>query len=272
MSDSQEEASEPKKGFFSRTRKWILGALGVVATGVITAWLIGLFSTGEAKILNKPINIGIDSEGGGPLLNVSVHPGVGGECGQEVSQVYPYAPSHPLMNTPPGAGSQKEGKTWDEDPKAFGAVPAGPAWLYVALTADDDRSVIITNIEFHVAETGPPVKGTVVQPERGCGNGVSYHLGRIDFDKRPPYWAPLSNAIPSEFRADKLKFPYKASKSDPAYLLIEVDSGSHRRSWFAELFWKDGENSGKSRIPESGTFEMTPAGGLPVKNKVSLAE
>ncbi|MEU6336322.1 hypothetical protein ABZ839_18055 [Streptomyces cellulosae] len=263
--------AERGRGFLTRAWKWLLAALGVIATGVITAWLTGLFSTGEATVLNKPISFGINSGPGGPLLNVSVQPGVGGECGQEVSQVYPYPPSHPLMNTPPGSGPRKDGKTWDEDPHAFGAVPAGPAWLNAALTTDDDRSVIITNIVFHVTHSEPKVTGTVVQPERGCGDGVTYHVGRVDFDSSPPYWSSSPSEVPGGVRADNLQFPYKASKSDPAYLLIEVDPGAQRRSWFAELYWKDGETSGKSRIPKSGTFEMTPAHGLPVKNKSGAA-
>ncbi len=259
--------NEPSQGFLARTWKWLLAALGVIVTGVITAWLTGFFSTGEAVILNKPVSLGINSEEGGPLLNVSIQPGVGGECGQEVSQVYPYPPSHSLMNTPPGSGPRKDGKTWDEDPHAFGAVPAGPAWVSAALTTDDDRSVIITDIDFHVTDSRPALKGTLVHPVRGCGDGVTYHVGRIDFNKRPPYWSTPPTEVPGGVRADNLQFPYKASRSDPAYLLIEVDPGTQRRSWFAELYWKDGEKSGKSRIPKSGTFEMTPANGLPVKSK-----
>ncbi|MER6250198.1 hypothetical protein ABT224_02205 [Streptomyces sp. NPDC001584] len=264
--------NDPNKGLPSRAWKWILGVCGVVATGVIVAWLTGLFSTGEATILNKPFRLGINSEEAGPLLNVGVKPGVGGECEEEVSQVYPYPPSHPLMNVAPGSGPQKNGKTWDEDPRAFGAIPAGPAWLTVALTTDDDRSVIITNVVFHAVDSKPGLKGTVVEPERGCGNGVTYHVGRVDFDRKPPYWSTVPADFHSGWRADDLKFPYKASKSDPAYLFIEVDPGSRRRSWYAEIYWKDGEVSGKSRIPKSGEFEMTPSDGLPVKKKLYVAD
>ncbi|WP_371616366.1 hypothetical protein [Streptomyces sp. NBC_00454] len=259
---------EPRNGLLSRTWKWLLGAFGVVATGVVVAWLTGLISTGEAKVLNQPVRLGVRSEEAGPLLNIGVQPGMAGTCGKEVSQVYPYSTSDPLMNTPPGSGPRKNGKTWDEDPHAFGAVPAGPAWLTVALTASDDRAVVITNVVFHTMDVKPGLTGTVVEPEKRCGNGVTYHVGRVDLDLKPPYWTSVSADVHKGWRADDLKFPYKASKSDPAYLLIEVDPGSHRRSWYAELSWVDGATSGKSRIPESGVFEMTPSKGLPVKSKV----
>ncbi|MEU1465234.1 hypothetical protein ABZ467_32060 [Streptomyces sp. NPDC005727] len=255
----QEEPSSPTP-WWRRVKVWILGLL----TAVVSAWLVSFISTGKAPFLGSEGDISINEEDQGPVLNVGVEPGSGGECGEEVAWVYPKSPTDPLMNTSPGRGPRVDGKTWDEDPKAFGAAPAGPAWLSIAATTTSERVVIITNIAFHVVERKSPVKGTVVSPSRACGNGALYHFGRVNFDTQPPYWEKLdADDYPQEIRADDLKFPYKASASDPAILHIEVDPGKCRCSWYAEVFWKDGEKSDKTRLPKSGAYETTPSKGLP---------
>ncbi|MCA6090939.1 hypothetical protein LE181_01960 [Streptomyces sp. SCA3-4] len=252
-----------KKPWHKRAVARVGVAIGTVIVGLVTAWAVGLFSSGKAEIGGRTVEFPIFTKGeGAPTLRAYVEPGESNGCEEgKVSFVYPNKPSDPLMNTPPGSGPRKNGKTWDKDPEAFGAVPAGPAWLSVLATSEDERAVIIKNIVFHVQDSGPRIDGTIVTPEGGCGDGVTYHLGRVDLSKAPPYWAELPDGY-QDVRSDDLKFPYKASRSDPAFLHIQVDPGMMRRKWYAELYWEDGQRSGKVRLPEHGAWSTTPSKGL----------
>ncbi|MFD7457811.1 MULTISPECIES: hypothetical protein [unclassified Streptomyces] len=251
---------------WKRAKIWVIGIVAASITAALSGALSNLVtSTGESirrLVFGDTREVVIKNEKG-PILSVSVEQGDANGCNGS-GWVYPHPPSSPLMKTPPGSGPRVEGKTWDQNPSAFGAAPAGNVTLYVSASARDNRAIILRNIKFKVVSRKPPIHGTRVVLSRGCGDSPLYHVGRVNFGAPPPYWVPVGDYMEG-FRADVLRFPYKATRSDPATLLIDVNPGECHCSWRAELSWTDGDISDTTVIDDDGEpFELTPSDGLPV--------
>lgn len=264
--DEQGEERVPRRWW--QSTKGRLGALaGTIAVGVVTGVLINLLTPGAQQSLRRIVS-GDDREiiikdKKGPILGVHIEQGDADGCNAR-GWIYPDPPTAPIMNTPPGSGPRRNGKTWDEDPAAFGAAPAGPVTLYISARARDERAIIIHNISFHVVERREPIRGTRISLAAGCGDSPTYHVGRVNFGAKAPYWVPAGDFM-GDFRKDELKFPYQATASDPATLLIDVNPGRCHCTWNAKLSWTDGSEHGTTVIDDKGKpFHVTSSSGLPI--------
>ncbi|MEU2512067.1 hypothetical protein [Streptomyces syringium] len=146
MSDDTRSGGQPDSqvSFWDRTKiKWITGAIGAIILAVIGA----LAQDVVQRVIGEPTGI-----------DVSVSQG--DECNAR-GWVYPEGPDSELMNTPPGTGKRIKGKTWDQDPDAFGSVPAGPVKLNMVVTAKAARrAVLLHKLTFRVTEKKKAMQGT----------------------------------------------------------------------------------------------------------------
>jgi len=247
--------------FWTRSKKWITGIVAASATAVLTAWVTTLFAAAPSvveDIVRGEGNQRTVKTASGPTLSVSVEQG--NACNAN-GWVYPNPSSGAQMQIPPGEGRRIGGRTWDEDPQAFGAKPAGPVRLLLAASATQTRAVILTRIDVTLVNRTEPIEGTRVVPGGGCGDGVTYHSAGVNFDVPAPYWVPFK---PEGMRADQLQFPYKVTPADPSVLLLQVAPGDCLCKWTATLHWIDGSEQGATRIDDHGRpFETTNAADLP---------
>jgi hypothetical protein len=249
----------PKPPLWKRTKVRIAAGATAVLTIVGTAALIKLADTATTTVLGKVVELNVDT--GGPILNVEAAQGM--DCSAN-GWIYPYPPSSELMQSPPGTGQRNNGKTWDQDPAAFGAVPAGPVRLFVSATGKSQSAVILTGIDFHLDLKRPPVVGTGVNLASGCGGAGIYHAAAISFAEKPPYWVPTEE-LPEGLRADPLKFPYTVTTSDPSLFLISVRPDGCDCKWHAVLHWISGSTAGTTTINDHGhPFETTSSKGIPL--------
>ncbi|MEU4487719.1 hypothetical protein AB0H94_23010 [Streptomyces purpurascens] len=262
-SDEQRPTRPPP---WKRAKVWLIGLIAATITGTLSG-VLGDVLTSAGQSLRR-IVVGDNREAviknrNGPILGVHIEQGDGDGCNAS-GWIYPEPPSAPIMNTPPGTGPRRDGKAWDEDPPAFGAAPAGPVTLYITARARDERAILIHDIRFRVVERRPPIRGTHISLAGDCGDSPLYHVGRVNFDAKPPYWVPVGNFM-ERFRRDELKFPYTATASDPATLLIDVNPGRCHCAWRVELRWTDGSESGTTVIDDNGKpFDVTDSSHLPV--------
>ncbi len=104
----------------------------------------------------------------GLTINWSVQQGIGCEGSGDV---YPVSETPGLnLKTRPGSGPKHGNKTWDQDPRAFGAVPVNPRMTF-SLTGPTNHAVTITGLKFHVISRKPQVVGPWLDAE-------SYHPPR----------------------------------------------------------------------------------------------
>ncbi|GGX63319.1 hypothetical protein GCM10010324_05090 [Streptomyces hiroshimensis] len=239
MSDDAQGGGQPDGDgpFWKGAKKKVLAGIGAAVVAVIGFVVTQVGTDVKDKVFGEPTGIDVDVE-------------QGSDCNSS-GWIYPNSPDSERMNTPPGAGKRIQGMTWDQDPDAFGAVPAGPVKLHMAVTTKAVRSaVILKSLTFHLVEKKTPVEGTHVNLGRACGNGATYHYGVINFDKDAPYWVTRP-ALPSKERSDELKFPYKVTSTDPSVLLVTVIPSGYCK-WDAKLEWTDGKTSGTYVINDHG--------------------
>ena len=207
------------------------------------------------------------SAGSGLIINSSIEEGFGG-CPGGSGYVYPGS-SGITTAIPPGTGPKRGGKTWDQNPWAFGAVPAGPARIKIYLTGPADHAVVITGLQFHVLSRKPAFSGAWLFVSGQCGGGSAYHYAKYDFDAAVPYLRPYVK--PTGESTDELRFPYTTTATDPAALMVDVSTDHTDCTWDLVLSWIDGGTAKTARIDDNGKpFELTSAAGMTQKSWLAV--
>lgn len=203
------------------------------------------------------------SVSGGLVINATVEEGFGG-CPGGSGYVFPSTLNPGLTTSvPPGAGSKRSGKTWDEAPAAFGAVPASTDMIYIYLTGPTDHAVVITGLQFHVHSRKPAISGPWLYIPGQCGGSPSYHFAGVDFDTPAPYYVSISPPASEKQSTDALHFPYTATATDPVQLQISVQTDHTDATWDMTLTWIDGGATESALINDGGKpFEITSTTGL----------
>jgi len=275
-----------KRHWTRRTRTWVIGAilagLGVAISGIVSQ----AAETGVNKVIpiraagGRKSSSGVESQQLplvqlAPSANATQNAQIGSlEIATQVETGLDCPPAahgmvFPRSLTPglnasvePGTGPTHEGKTWDQSPGLFGAVPAGPVEMYIYLTGPTSHAVTITGLKIHVISRKPQVDGQWFEVAQGCGAGGNYHYGIFDLDTSAPYQLPITS-LPQFTRADALRFPYFTSATNPDAFDIKVQSEHCDCTWDADLTWVDGATAKSLVIDDHGhPFESTSVTGL----------
>ncbi|HEX5401836.1 MAG TPA: hypothetical protein VFX16_06000 [Pseudonocardiaceae bacterium] len=175
----------------------------------------------------------------------------------------------PLRDTPtisthirPGKGPKHSGSTWDQDPRGFGAVPAGPLTIAIVVSGPKGHTLTITGLIFHVLARRPQVVGPWLNRAQDChADTMRYHAGIVDLDTPAPYYLDAKH-LPGAVRADHLTFPYVARADDPKGLKVTVRTEHCDCVWNATLTWTDAGKAGSTAIDDHGyPFETTSVTG-----------
>jgi hypothetical protein len=254
-------AAHAPKPWYRRTWAWLGPAilLPVIIGTSISLLQKGGEAIGEGIVdtVRGPGRIEFQTENG-PLVGIDVYRG--NVCAGN-GYVYP-SDSGITTSTPPNEGPKVNGKAWNEDPEAFGAVPAGPAKLYIGATGPEDHSITLTGLTFNVTESKPPLDGPYLRAAEPCGGMGEYRYAAVDLGAEAPYYVD-NPTPPSRVTTTPLSFPYTVTAFDVETLFVKVSTVECRCSWTADLHWTDGEHSGTTRIDNEGKpFEITPTEGL----------
>jgi hypothetical protein len=257
-------------------RKWIIGALLAGLAASITAVMVNLVQKELSSL--GPAYYGSDTGGGqeintasGPIIAVSVGEGFNGGCfGNMPGWVFP-AKSVSVLSAPPGSGIRHQGRTWDQDPYAFGAAAADSVMLRIIASGPSARAIVLDGIKVRVLHRRPPLHGTLVNLKvspPSCGPGV-VQTGTVNLDTSPPTITPEQSApsSPSNLnggRTEPLVFPYTVSESDPEIIGLTVTTQHCDCTWVAELDWTAGSRVGHTTIEDNGQpFQTTADKKLP---------
>ena len=209
-------------------------------------WVNGQFSSSSGLIVNSTVKVGF------------------GGCPGGSGYVYPSG-SGITSSMAPGTGPQRNKQTWDQNPGAFGAIPASTVEMEISLTGPENHAVVITGLQFHVHSRKPAPAGVWLYVPGQCGGDSSYHYAKVDFDTAAPYYLPYSQ--PKNERADELRFPYTTSSIDLLSLQVVITSDHSDCTWDATLSWIDGGTTKSVTIDDNGKpFEITSVTGMTEKS------
>jgi hypothetical protein len=256
-------------------RNWIIGALLAGLAASIAAVMVVLTQTGLSPLMPSSQGPGPGASqtvntASGPILAVTTNEAFSTCMGDGgIGWVFP-AGSTSVISAAPGNGIKHGGKTWDQDPPAFGAVRAD--FILLSITASDSSpsTIVLHGIKFRVIHRQPALRGTLVDivPRTMCGP-VPIQYADVNLDTSPPTLtpAPTPSLNTSGLRAERtapLMFPYTISQSDPAIFALIVSTHHCNCTWTAELDWTVGSEVGHTVIKDNGQpFHITAADNLP---------
>ena len=163
---------------------WLVAAVVLGLSTLVTTAVVKLgegAATHVVEAVTGPKSVSF-STSSGAALKVEVAQGMG--CSGN-GWVFP-KDSGITSATPPGSGPRRGGRTWDADPAAFGAVPAGDVTLYISATGPTDHAVTLTGLDFHVSTREDAVSGTVLNVAEECGAAGTFRYGKVDLGAAPP--------------------------------------------------------------------------------------
>ncbi|WP_329123963.1 hypothetical protein [Streptomyces sp. NBC_01353] len=258
----QQPSGAPPARWRRKPAALAMAGLGIVVTAALTYWATQGVEKATRAVGNT---LGLTVRTPGPTIHIDVEQGFGHHDAYTCDGsgwVFPWDPDSKAANTPPGQGERRGGKTWDEDPAAFGGVPAGPLDLVITVSGESEKAIVLKDLTFHVEERRPPLAGIVI-PDWQCAAQFSYRSAEVRLNARPPQWQPAAASEEGE-RSEPLRFPYTVTAADPEVLVVRVDPAGCHCTWWAELAWVSGSESGRAAIKEDGRpFQTTSVTGLP---------
>ncbi|MEV0226832.1 helix-turn-helix transcriptional regulator [Streptomyces sp. NPDC050704] len=141
---------------------------------------------------------------------------------------------------------------------ALGAVAAGQQMLAVTVQGTGKATVVLDDLHVRVVEKSAPLAWNDFAMGVGCGGGVETTSFGVNLDAGRPATSP---------KAGQRDFPYKVSESDPEVFYVFADARAHNVSWYMELDWSSGSESGTVRVDNRGKpFRTSGNVGRPAYN------
>ncbi|MFC8200489.1 helix-turn-helix domain-containing protein [Streptomyces sp. NPDC057298] len=140
----------------------------------------------------------------------------------------------------PPPPSEPDARGWVN---ALGGVAAGQQMLAVTVQGTGKATVVLEDLHVRVVDKTKPLAWNDFAMGVGCGGGVETTSFGVNLDAGRPDTSP---------KAGQRDFPYKVSESDPEVFYIFADARTHNVSWFLELDWSSGSESGSVRVDDQG--------------------
>lgn len=252
------------------SQKWIVGTLlaGLSAsvTAIMVSWTQPLQDHSEGIVASSTPFPGQMNGYNGPLFAVSVTNGFSA-CGPDSGWVYP-ASSRSLVSSAPGTGVKREGKTWDQNPQVFGAVPTSGEWVSITASGSSPTAIVIDNIKINVVSRRH-ARGLVANfmPANGCPV-TGFEIASVNLDDSPPTITPIPrfklNKRGIVMRTEPLLFPYTVTQSEATAFIFSIQTYKCDCAWTAEVDWTEGSRVGSTLIKDHGhPFETSAVDNLP---------
>ncbi|MER6138210.1 helix-turn-helix transcriptional regulator [Streptomyces sp. NPDC001815] len=140
----------------------------------------------------------------------------------------------------PPPPSEPDARGWVN---ALGGVAAGQQMLAVTVQGTGKGTVVLEDLHVRVVDKSKPLAWNDFSMGVGCGGDVETTSFGVNLDAGRPDTSP---------KAGQRDFPYKVSESDPEVFYILADARTHNVSWFLELDWSSGSESGSVRVDDQG--------------------
>ncbi|WP_052847339.1 helix-turn-helix domain-containing protein [Streptomyces avicenniae] len=218
--------------------RFALAAVGALAAVVATALLVGLLTSGDG-------DGGEDTaadDTGAELLDVALSSRTFEPCSGS------YLIDLPPTQVPPPP-MEAEAADWA---RALGAVPAEEQAMELTVqAADEAATVVLHDLRVRVTETSDPLPWHLYSGYAACGGGpVRTSAFDVDLDADAPRLTAANGQ-------DDL--PLWVDATEPLVFYVDARTDDQAVSWYLELDWSSGEETGTLRVDDGGQPFRTSA-------------
>ena len=125
---------------------------------------------------------------------------------------------------------------------ALGGVAAGQQWVTLTVQGTGEDTIVLEGLNVRVVEKDAPLAWNDYQMGTdACGGPVETRHFGVDLDAGQPQVTP---------EGGQRDFPYSVSETDPEVYYLTVGTEEYDVSWYLELEWSSGGQSGTVRIDD----------------------
>ncbi|MFF3260917.1 helix-turn-helix domain-containing protein [Streptomyces sp. NPDC002932] len=174
-------------------------------------------------------------------------------CGQY------YLLDEPAANVPPPPVPQ-DTRGWA---RALGGVDGGQMRLELTVQGTSEQAVVLKDLNVRVLNRSAPLKRSAFSMGEGCGSGIEPQSFDIGLDNSRPTLTPVAGQQ-GDKKVPAKDFPFRVSSNDVEVFDLDAHVEGHDVTWYLELEWSSGGQTGTLRIDDGGQpFRTSSIAGRP---------
>ncbi len=174
-------------------------------------------------------------------------------CGQY------YLLDEPAANVPPPPVPQ-DTRGWA---RALGGVDGGQMMLELTVQGTSEQAVVLKDLNVRVLNRSAPLKRSAFSMGEGCGSGIAPQSFDIGLDNSRPTLTPVAGQQ-GDRKVPAKDFPFRVSSNDVEVFDLDAHVEGHDVTWYLELEWSSGGQTGTLRIDDGGQpFRTSSIAGRP---------
>ncbi|MGN5634932.1 helix-turn-helix domain-containing protein [Streptomyces sp. AC154] len=174
-------------------------------------------------------------------------------CGQY------YLLDGPAANVPPPPVPQ-DTRGWA---RALGGVDGGQMRLELTVQGTSEQAVVLKDLNVRVLSRSAPLKRSAFSMGEGCGSGIEPQSFDIGLDNSRPALTPVPG-LQAGKKVPAKDFPFRVSSNDVEVFDLDAHVEGHDVTWYLELEWSSGGQTGTMRIDDGGQpFRTSSIAGRP---------
>lgn len=147
--------------------------------------------------------------------------------------------------------------------RALGGVDGGDMKLELTIQGISQEAVVLHGLHVRVLSRNAPLEWSSYSMGEGCGGGITPQSFDIDLDEGRPRSKPVAGEDRGAVVPAK-DFPYRVSSTDVEVFDVNAHVEGHDVTWYLELEWSSGDQSGTLRIDDNGEpFRTSSTTGRP---------
>lgn len=174
-------------------------------------------------------------------------------CGQY------YLLDEPAANVPPPP-EPRDTRGWA---RALGGVDGGQMKIELTVQGTSEQAVVLNDLSVHVLGRRAPLKRSAFSMGEGCGSGIEPQSFDVGLDNSRPTLTPVAGKQ-GDKKVPAKDFPFRVSSNDVEVFDLDAHVEGHDVTWYLELEWSSGGQTGTMRIDDGGQpFRTSSIAGRP---------
>ncbi|ROQ68115.1 helix-turn-helix protein [Streptomyces sp. 840.1] len=147
--------------------------------------------------------------------------------------------------------------------RALGGVDGGQMRLELTVQGTSEQAVVLKDLNVRVMNRLAPLKRSAFSMGEGCGSGIEPQSFDVGLDDSRPTLTPVAGRQ-GDKKVPAKDFPFRVSSKDVEVFDLDAHVEGHDVTWYLELEWSSGGQTGTMRIDDGGRpFRTSSIAGRP---------